>query len=242
MFLSSQPPHHIDVSCSLDLTSKVGPALEQSTSALRPITSSTGPTYFVTELPDSPRSSTPTPTSGELGLSLQTPGPLPQSLAPFYALDSCLSKALKSLSLKRKDPKELQHSSRPPKLLRYDAPSSLVLHISEPPSPSLVDGIGLYFHGPPTARQPTNAPSRRRGTQVSRRNTLVEIAIQEAGTDLDSAALIAVPLEALKRWLRYRNKSYVDPVRLSGGLALWWLDEVHLKVSKSFQQSLPPAM
>ncbi|KAI8010323.1 hypothetical protein LOK49_LG06G01269 [Camellia lanceoleosa] len=157
IFLSSQPPHHTDDSSSLDLTTKVGPALERSTSALRPTTSSTGPAYYVTEPPDNPRTSTPTLTSGELGLSLQTPGPLPQSLAPSYALDSCLSKALKSLSFKRKNPEELQPSSRPPKLLRYDAPSSLVSHISEPLSPSLVDGIGLYSHGPPTARQPTNA-------------------------------------------------------------------------------------
>ncbi|XP_028092165.1 uncharacterized protein LOC114292410 [Camellia sinensis] len=38
-------------------------------------------------------------------------------------------------------------------------------------------------------------------------------------------------LEALRRRLRYPNKSYVDPVGLSEGLALWWLDEVHLQVS-----------
>ncbi|CAL5418073.1 unnamed protein product [Camellia sinensis] len=38
-------------------------------------------------------------------------------------------------------------------------------------------------------------------------------------------------LEAIRRRLRYPNQSYVDPVGLSGGLALWWLDEVHLQVS-----------
>ncbi|GMP75059.1 hypothetical protein CsSME_00032276 [Camellia sinensis var. sinensis] len=151
IFLSSQPPHHTDDSSSLDLTTTVGPAQERSTSVLRSTTPSTGPAYYVTEPPDCPRTSTLTPITGELGLSPQTLGPLPQSLAPSYALDSCLSTALKSLSLKRKDPEELQPSSRPPKLLRYDALSSLVPHISEPPSPSLVD-IGLYSPGPLIAR------------------------------------------------------------------------------------------
>ncbi|KAI8009382.1 hypothetical protein LOK49_LG06G02911 [Camellia lanceoleosa] len=75
--LSSQPPYHTDVPSSLDLPTIFGLALEQSTSALRPPTSSTGPAYYVTEPPDSPRSSTLIPTSAELGLSLQTPGPLP---------------------------------------------------------------------------------------------------------------------------------------------------------------------
>ncbi|GMP35408.1 hypothetical protein CsSME_00007851 [Camellia sinensis var. sinensis] len=151
IFLSSQLPHHTDDSSSLDLTTTVGPAQERSTSALRSTTPSTRPAYYVIEPPGSPRTSTPTPTSGELDLSLQSPSSLPQSLASSYALDSCLSTALKSLSLKKKDPEELQPSSRFPKLLRYDAPSSLVPHISEPPSPSLVD-IGLYSLGPPTAR------------------------------------------------------------------------------------------
>ncbi|KAL7199653.1 hypothetical protein ACSBR2_021863 [Camellia fascicularis] len=121
IFSSSQPPPHLDDSSSLDLTTKVRPALERSTSAVRSTTPSTGPTYYVTEPPDSP----------------------------------------------------------------------LVPHISEPPSPSLEDGIGLYSPGPPTARRPTNAPSRRRGIRFLKRILWLKLRFKK----LDMTQIVQLSLQ-----------------------------------------------
>ncbi|KAL7171276.1 hypothetical protein ACSBR2_036009 [Camellia fascicularis] len=37
-------------------------------------------------------------------------------------------------------------------------------------------------------------------------------------------------LDRLRRRFHFPHKCYVDPVGISGGLALWWTDDIHLDV------------
>ncbi|GMP72335.1 hypothetical protein CsSME_00030417 [Camellia sinensis var. sinensis] len=39
-----------------------------------------------------------------------------------------------------------------------------------------------------------------------------------------------IKLEGIRRRLHFPNYCYVDPIGLSGGLALWWSNEVNLQV------------
>ncbi|THF95170.1 hypothetical protein TEA_007080 [Camellia sinensis var. sinensis] len=87
------------------------------------------PLYYVTEPPDSPHERSPTiPTTG-LGLTkmistLNSPGPLLPNLGPSYTPDLCLSRAIKSFSLKRKDPDDHPSQTRPSRLLQVEPPPS----------------------------------------------------------------------------------------------------------------------
>ncbi|KAI8018869.1 Uncharacterized protein LOK49_LG04G00419 [Camellia lanceoleosa] len=89
----------------------------------------TKPNYFVAEPPDSPSTPNspkefdPTVPTPALGLPnaitiLQSPGPIPPLLGPSSALDLCLSKAIDTLSLKRKATADDLSLNQPLKLLK----------------------------------------------------------------------------------------------------------------------------
>ncbi|KAL7204124.1 hypothetical protein ACSBR2_017233 [Camellia fascicularis] len=87
------------------------------------------PKYFVTEPPESPctphspKEFKPNASTTDLGLTdeytiLLTPNPILQPPSPSYALDLCLSKAINTLSLKRKASADVLSSTQPLKLLK----------------------------------------------------------------------------------------------------------------------------
>ncbi|KAI7991576.1 hypothetical protein LOK49_LG12G02484 [Camellia lanceoleosa] len=94
----------------------------------------TKPNYFVTEPPDSPSTPNspkelePTDPATDLGPThaitiLQYPGPIPPPLGISSALDLCLSKAINTLSLKRKAPADDLPLNQPLKLLKTTEPA-----------------------------------------------------------------------------------------------------------------------